>query len=165
MRWSSGAHRVATPLVLVVLGLALTACAGAAPAGDAAVDADCDPTPVERRGGAASVRAGAEIEGLLFYYDETYDDVDVAVMPPHGRAGADRSTKILWQADVENGTPLTVDGTNLTGQGRFEQSFPEAVAPQGDYPSIVELPGPGCWELSLAVGDANGTVTFRSDAQ
>lgn len=162
MRGSSSVHRVMTTFVLAVLGLALTACTGAAPAGDAAVD--CDPSPVERRGASASVHAGAEIAGLMFYYDETYDDIDVAVMPPHGRVGADRTTKILWQADVEGGAPLTVDGTNLTGQGRFEQSFPEAVAPQGDYPSAIELPGPGCWELSLAIGDAEGTVTFRSDA-
>lgn len=165
---SRSARAAARRLILIVFALtllAVTACTEAVTVGDTAASATCDPSPVERRGGRAYVRAGDQIEGQLFYYDDTMADVDVAVMPPHGRAGEGRTTKVLWQlSDAVGHAALTVHGTDLTGGGEFEQSFPEAVAPQGDYPSIIELPEPGCWRLSLTVGDAQGVVTVRSDA-
>lgn len=152
-----------TRLAAVAVVFAISACSGVGGAASDAAAGGCAPSPVERDGGLPVVRAGDDIQGRLFYYDESYEDVDVAVMPPHGEAGPDRTTKILWQA-APGGGPLTVRGVNAMGSGTFEQSFPEATSPQGDYPSIIELPGDGCWQLTLDVGDAQGLVTFRTDA-
>lgn len=78
---------------------------------------------------------------------------------PHGA-----SAKILWIIDHGNvGGSITIEGRNLTGSGRAHQVFPAAGGGSGggsQYPSIVDVPRPGCWRFRLGSGTVAGTVTL-----
>jgi hypothetical protein len=75
----------------------------------------------------------------------------------HGRMPGGRTTKILWLFD--HGTVMTIDGRNLTGRGRTHQTF--SAAGDGSFPSIVDVPTPGCWRFQVKSGPVTGDVTLR----
>ena len=61
--------------------------------------------------------------------------------------------KILWSApDPLEGRPLVLRGRRLGRPGRFVQRL--AVGP-----SIVNVPSPGCWRLTLRVGRVTTRLT------
>jgi len=62
------------------------------------------------------------------------------------------SNKILWVVRLpRNGSSLSVTGL-LSGSDRsaFSKSFPANSGPGEIYPSIVDVPEPGCWRIDLA---------------
>jgi hypothetical protein len=55
-----------------------------------------------------------------------------------------------------------VEGRNLTGKGTFRDTF-AAISYEGQegapsYASIIDLPTPGCWRLTLTTGDLRAHV-------
>jgi hypothetical protein len=68
---------------------------------------------------------------------------------PDGRT----STKILWIPRQAQTSLLTIIGDRLDGTGHFEQE--QRVARAGArpvFPSIVDVPGTGCWRLTIRNG-------------
>jgi len=100
------------------------------------------------------------ITGYLFY---AYGLHGTAAEPRiHGTMPDGRSTKILWRIEnAKAGRVLNVDGRNLTGGGAMHQLIPRASSPATDYPSILNVPAPGCWQFSLTSGALRGTVRLR----
>ena len=72
------------------------------------------------------------------------------------------STKILWSISNPNASSaLEITGKKLSaGHETFHQTVPMASSPLGDYPSIVNVPTPGCWQVQLKSGTVAATVTF-----
>ncbi|GEM_PF-1598137 len=68
--------------------------------------------------------------------------------------------KILWL--IENphaGNQLEVKGLALSNpQETFDEVFPAAVSPPNNYPSIIDVPIAGCWQLTLTSGTVTGTL-------
>ena len=95
--------------------------------------------------------------GPEFATTHTYGPLHTGGGYPDGR-----STKILWHTVNPNASnDLQITGKKLgTDQETFQQTFPMASSPQGDYPSIVNVPTPGCWQLQLKSGTDAATVTF-----
>ncbi len=65
--------------------------------------------------------------------------------PLRSRQPEGRSNKVLWVADLSTGGPLVI-------QARREADT-EAVRREvtgGPGPSIIDLPGKGCWQLDLS---------------
>lgn len=122
----------------------------------------CPASVVQAGGGIPVVAAGDQIEGWLFYAHPSAAG-QPATMPPGGQVSEGHNTKVLWVAEPGGG-PLRVHGERLDGEGTFDGRFPEASAPGGHYPSIIELPDPGCWELTVSTAASSGTVTFLSRA-
>jgi len=87
-----------------------------------------------------------------------------AYQPLHtgGRYLDGRSTKILWLIDSPNASnTIEITGKKVSASHEtFRQSFPVASSPVGNYPSIVNVPTSGCWQLQLKSGTITGTVTF-----
>lgn len=101
------------------------------------------------------------LEGFLFYYPsspwgkERLRDARIYAggEDPHGRY----ATKILWRAQSHLRTRwLIVAGRQIDGDGTFRQGF----RGYGYFPSIINVPQPGCWQLSVQVGSGRWTVTF-----
>jgi hypothetical protein len=78
--------------------------------------------------------------------------------------------KILWVPEVPEavGLSLTVIGLRLDAVGVFRQQFPVAYAtspPLGPvFPSIVDVPAPGCWLLTLRGARTAGIAVVRAVA-
>ena len=56
-----------------------------------------------------------------------------------------RSNKVLWVADRDEGGPMTIDARRESDREPVHQEIAD-----GPGPSIVDLPGHGCWQLDLA---------------
>ncbi len=101
--------------------------------------------------------------GHLFYGHNAHGTA--AEMHIHGTMPDGETTKILWVVSHGNvGLTITIAGRNLTGSGRTKQDFPAAGGggvPGSQYPSIVVVPTPGCWQFHLMSGSVAGTVTLR----
>ena len=112
------------------------------------------------------IEAGADgqrIIGHLFYYDA------VASVPwgrgrvrefriyANGRSPDDRvNMKVLWSGpDQLVGKPLTIDGEEINSGRHFRQ-----VLKVG--PSILNVPAPGCWKLTLSVGRTRSQLVVRA---
>jgi hypothetical protein len=73
-----------------------------------------------------------------------------------GRAPNGANAKILWLVRNSSG-PLTLRGTEQAKGAEFTQEIDGG----GSYPSIVEVPGTGCWKLEASVsGRVAGTITL-----
>lgn len=82
-----------------------------------------------------------------------------------GRAAA--AMKILWVFDNPRASdvlgPLAITGRNLTGAGTMHQIIPRAGGRGIDYPSIINIPMPGCWRLHLQIKSlAADKTTFQA---
>jgi hypothetical protein len=110
--------------------------------------------------------AGTEIIGALFYYGLPPFDARPAkaVIGTGGRAGAGVSTKILWWTRSD-AAELSITGHRLDGPGSFAVHVPSA---QGggtvgtQFPSVIEIPHPGCWRVDLESGRSAGSVTVQA---
>jgi hypothetical protein len=95
------------------------------------------------------------IIGYLFFAgpeaskNQTYQPLHTGGRYPDGR-----STKILWVIDNPHASnSIEITGKQLSaGHETFQQSFPVASSPAGNYPSIVNVPTSGCWQLQLKSG-------------
>ena len=104
----------------------------------------------------------SEIIAYLFFVrpefatTHTYEPLHTGGGYPDGR-----STKILWYTvNPQSSNDLELTGKKLsTNHATFRQTIPMA-SPAGDYPSIVNIPTPGCWQLQLQSGTVTATVTF-----
>jgi hypothetical protein len=83
---------------------------------------------------------------------------DGLVLYTHGRT-LSGDTKILWVVRKRYGAKLTLHATRLDGAGSFTQSFSHRG---GQFPSIVDLPGAGCWRLSLRTGKVRATFVVQA---
>ena len=73
--------------------------------------------------------------------------------------GPNDGTKVLWVSHTEQAAHLTVAAHPLNASSpvvRFD--FPAADSPAGNYPSGIDLPSPGCWQLDLTLGSAQATL-------
>jgi hypothetical protein len=100
------------------------------------------------------------LTGFLFYYPGTsWAQVQLpgARIYAGGRdPSGERSMKILWLAPAHLRTHwLLVSGRRLDGTGFFRQGFRGS----GFFPSIVDVPAPGCWQLNVAAGSGHWTLT------
>jgi hypothetical protein len=68
-----------------------------------------------------------------------------------GKGGG--AMKILWVLENPRASdvlsPLTIVGRKLNGAGTTHQVFPRAGA--AEYPSIIVISTPGCWQLHLQI--------------
>jgi hypothetical protein len=100
--------------------------------------------------------ASAGIAGVLFYGNR----------PLHtdGRFPDHTAAKILWVVrHPAVGQQIEIAGQNLTGTGVVQQredGVASAAPGYREFPSIVDLPTPGCWRLSLTSGAAMASVIF-----
>ncbi|MET0864117.1 MAG: hypothetical protein ABWZ98_07260 [Nakamurella sp.] len=76
-------------------------------------------------------------------------------------ADPDRGNKILWATQETPGAAdhLVIDGT-LEGTGTTHR-VDTGTAPG---PSYVDMPAPGCWQLTLTWGTHSDTMSLRWDA-
>ena len=103
------------------------------------------------------------IFGYLFFASPEASK-NQAYQPLHtgGQYPDGRSTKILWVIDSSNASnSIEITGKKVSAiHETFQQSFPMALSPADNYPSIVNVPTSGCWQLQLKSGAITGTVTF-----
>lgn len=112
------------------------------------------------------VTTPARITGFLFYYGIPpfhAEHPGRATITVHGRVGSTGSTKILWWVRGHPGSALLISGRRLDQPGQFRQQFPGALGSPG-FPSIVDVPHSGCWELRIQSGAVSGSVRFRATA-
>ncbi len=100
--------------------------------------------------------ASSGITGHLFYaIDSQHYFLHTGGQFPDGAAD-----KILWL--IENpqaANQLEVKGVALSNpQQTFDETFPAAVSPPNNYPSIIDAPTAGCWQLTLTSGAVTGTL-------
>ena len=71
----------------------------------------------------------------------------------------DPGTKVLWINTVVPRGPLAITA-HPAGAPSPTATFhiEPASAPDGNYPSIIDLPTPGCWRLELSLSGAHGTL-------
>ncbi|MDP8930676.1 MAG: hypothetical protein M3O70_19445 [Actinomycetota bacterium] len=112
--------------------------------------------------------SGGRITGHLFYYsaDEALGYSGALKMPPGGRTPSGNNVKVLWLVDGDqNVDTLEVTAINLSrGRRSVEFGFPSAVdriASAQHFPSVVDIPEPGCWELRLEAGSTSGQVVVE----
>lgn len=107
--------------------------------------------------------ASSGIVAYLFYAGPVSSDAQT-YRPLHTGGGYPdgSTTKILWSINNPNASvALEITGKKLSaGHETFQQTFPMASSPLGDYPSIVNVPTPGCWQLQIKSGTVAATVTF-----
>jgi hypothetical protein len=83
-------------------------------------------------------------DGNVLYF--VFSDPMIAGHP------TDRQNKILWIVrQPRDGQPLKITGTLPgTNVAPVHYSFPADSAPGEIYPSVVDVPAPGCWHFDLA---------------
>lgn len=72
------------------------------------------------------------------------------------------AAKILWVIDNPQATrELEITGSSLSNKyATFDLTAPAALSPPTDYPSIVDVPTPGCWQFILKSGTVMGIMVF-----
>jgi hypothetical protein len=71
--------------------------------------------------------------------------------------------KVLWVVRrPRDGSPLRLTGRRLGGSPRpVSSTWPADSSPGEIYPSIVDVPVPGCWRFTLAWNGHRDTVALR----
>jgi hypothetical protein len=98
--------------------------------------------------------SSSQVTAFLFFVKPTYTHTHI-YQPLHtGGAYSDgRSTKILWILDAPNPPgEVTITGIKVSSPSEtFQQTFPVAgsATPGANYPSIVNVPTPGCWQIQF----------------
>ncbi len=100
--------------------------------------------------------ASSGITAFLFYASSDGPFLHTGGQFPNGT-----NDKILWV--IENSQAANVvdiSGKALTNpQEAFDQTFPVADSPADNYPSIIDVPAPGCWQATITSGSVTGTMT------
>jgi hypothetical protein len=147
----------------------------------------CDATPVQYKPYVGSLHnlgnvpwiaaspASAGLLGHLFYWGstpwgQTHRRVPRLRIYTRGHAPGSQgiNMKILWELTrgsawgVAHGSDwgLSVQGRRLDGPGSFKQRF----AGDNQFPSIVVVPKPGCWSLTVKAGKATAHLTLLAFA-
>jgi hypothetical protein len=97
----------------------------------------------------------SRVTAFLFFVEPTYKQTH-AYQPMHtGGSYPDgsRNTKILWIVDASNPSDTaTITGVKMSSpRETFQQTFSLAgsATPGANYPSIVNVPTPGCWQIQF----------------
>ena len=122
--------------------------------------------------------ASQGLVGLLWYWPEAWRASNVLQARIYagglspGAQGTPHNMKVLWvfvapaaKRDLTAGK-LVIKGRRLDGPGKSWQQF-TAIGYTGQngqpsYASIVDLPTPGCWRLSLTAGGLHATTTLQA---
>jgi hypothetical protein len=112
----------------------------------------------------AAAPAKARLIGYLVYY-APLSSVEVLHLPgvvifARGRTPEGGTTSIIWVPQRNAGRFIYFRGRRLDGPGAFQQrsSFGSA----GTYPSVLRIPAPGCWRVTLQSQNLLAHVTFRA---
>jgi hypothetical protein len=112
----------------------------------------------------AASPAKARVIGYLVYY-APMSSVEILHLPgvvifTHGRTPEGGATSIIWVPERNAGRFIFFRGRRLDGPGTFRQrsSFGSA----GTYPSVLRIPAPGCWRVTLRSQNLLAHVTFRA---
>jgi hypothetical protein len=98
-------------------------------------------------------RAQPATAGFVAYTWTTPPDLVVASGPD------DPGTKILWINTVAPRGRLAIRAHPSAGASPvITLDVEPASAPDGNYPSMIDLPTPGCWRLELTLGAAHATI-------
>lgn len=139
-----------------------------------AVPVECHTTPIylghntniAGPEGVPWMKAETPSSGIIAYlfFAGTVPSEPQKYRPLHtgGRYSDGSTTKILWVIDNPHASnSIEITGKQLSaGHETFQQSFPMASNPAGNYPSIVNVPTSGCWQLLVKSGTITGTVIF-----
>jgi hypothetical protein len=104
--------------------------------------------------------AGLGLDGLTWVLSSEQNMVGMLFGAPFRAGSRDdgRSNKILWiSREPRNGATLKITGTSDKGDSMSASQAADA-SPGEIYPSIVDVPAPGCWHLNLAWGPNTATV-------
>jgi len=115
---------------------------------------------------AASPTASG-IVGYLFYYDNQNvwerRQLPRVRIYSQGQSPDGRLTmKILWQTHRRGAGLMRVQGDRLDSAGSFSQQLSPTASNARQYPSIIDVPRPGCWRLTLMAGTTTGHVTVTA---
>jgi hypothetical protein len=85
----------------------------------------------------------------------------------NGASPSGEAMKVLWVVQKKAvGRALTVHGIELgSGTDAFFRRFPRAAGGGvggAIYPSIVDIPHAGCWQLTVATGTFKGTLVVEA---
>jgi len=108
---------------------------------------------------AAGRQGRRTVIGHLFYYGRSLREQsgDRLAIYTGGELPGGGATKILWMVRPLSSSQLVISGRQLDGSGVFEQRFRPASSADGTvFPSIVNVPGTGCWVLTVRSGRAAG---------
>jgi hypothetical protein len=127
--------------------------------------AGCDAT---RAAGSGLTLARPRSAGIAGGFTWRTDD-DRLLLYTHGQGPGGFNAKVPWWSRRGHGS-LELTGMRLDREGRFRQELQEAGTAQyaagyhAVFPSIVDVPAPGCWLLRLRVGlDAAVLVVLARD--
>ncbi len=117
----------------------------------------------------AASPASAGLVGHLFYYDSlnTWKQKRVPRLriysggeSPDGRI----NMKILWELRRGTAMDLRVSGKMLNGAGSLSQQLSPAGGTKSlQFPSILRVPAPGCWRLTLIAGKATAHIIVLAE--
>jgi hypothetical protein len=115
------------------------------------------PAPGAGRALAANpwVQLGVPNSGVIaYFFDPRSPFLTAGSSPP-----PDASNKILWiEDDPIGGDLVIVANPSLTARPTVMLTVPPAGSPAGTYPSIVNLPTPGCWHLAVTWAGGRGSM-------
>jgi len=117
----------------------------------------CDASPLTEQGALARPRSS----GIRGGWGPWRTPEGGALLYTHGH-GAGLNMKVPWWVDRNWGGSLNLTGRRLDAAGSFTQEFPMAGSPVGVFPSIVDVPAPGCWLLRLRTGRLAGVLVVRA---
>jgi hypothetical protein len=104
--------------------------------------------------------------GHLFYYDRpnTWERERFSPLRMYsgGKSPDDRlSMKIRWELRRGSVPPfLNVFATRIDGPGSSHQRLPSTSSDPSQFPSIIDIPTPGCWRLTLNAGATTGHIVI-----
>lgn len=117
------------------------------------------PNPVDPGvigGWVAASPASSRINGTL-----TIPGVEGAAIYAGGHWPDGTNTKVLWRtAGIADG--LRIAGIRLDGAETLRLTLPSRTVPAGIYPSMVNVPVPGCWLLTLRGGGRGGVIVVSA---
>ena len=107
------------------------------------------------------------VVGHLFYYDRSnvwkMERLLRLRMYSGGQSPDGRvNMKILRELLDRGASPpiLDLQAKRLDGSGSFSQELPSTSSDAQQFPSIIDVPEPGCWRLTLKAGTTAGHVTI-----
>jgi hypothetical protein len=104
---------------------------------------------------------------LLWYWPTNWPHVRKARIYTGGVAPAGYSTKVMWvflgpAARARAAVELRIEGRRMDGPGALHDAVTgigyEGSGGAPSYASIINVPKPGCWRLTLSTGSVRASV-------
>jgi hypothetical protein len=164
-------HRFGAVVTLVLLGACAAGPNTASPSSPTKSSRAPSSPLADQWCGATKVQRGTPPEwtrsaptGLRFVVSQHHDVAgflfaDPLVAPPDRVA---YNNKVLWVVRLPRlGTALVLDGAGPTGASPVHLEHPADSGPGEIYPSIVDVPSPGCWHFTLQWAGHTDEVDLR----